>query len=203
MAALDVGRRERKRQELADRVAAVGFGLFEQRGYEAVTMEQIAAAADVAKGTLYKYFPVKDALLAHQFQHDIASGLSALWQIVGKQHSFAAQMKSVLHASAKWNAARRRYLPYYLRHQFSTANFARPDDTPPHRRSGEGQLFERLCIAGQERGDVRSDLPAAQLAAMLECLYLGAIMLWLGTPNGNLKYEFDSLLALALNGVGR
>jgi AcrR family transcriptional regulator len=203
MAALNDGRRQRKRQQLADRVAAVGFGLFEQHGYEAVTMEHIAAAADIAKGTLYKYFPVKDALLAHQFQQDIAAGLSALWQVLEKQHSFAAQMKSLLHASAKWNAARRCYLPHYVRHQFSIANLARPDDTRQHRRSGEGQLFERLCIAGQERGDVRSDLPAAQLAVTLECLYLGATLIWSGMPNGNLKQAFDSLLTLALNGVGR
>ncbi len=202
MSALNVGRRERKRQQLADRAAAVGFGLFEQHGYDAVTMEQIAAAADIAKGTLYKYFPGKEALLAHQFQHDIASGLNALWQILARQHSFAAQMKSLLHASAKWNAARRRYLPHYLRHQFSTANFAGHDDPHQPRRSGEGQLFERLCIAGQQRGDVRADLPAAQLAVLLECLYLGAIMIWLGMPHADLKQEFDSLLTLALNGVG-
>ena len=126
-------------------------------------MEQIAAAADIAKGTLYKYFPVKDALLAHQFQRDIASGMSALWQVLARQPSFAAQMKGLLHASAKWNKARRRYLPHYLRYQFGTPNFAGHADTEAD-RSGEGQLFERLCIAGQQRGDVRSDLPAAQLA---------------------------------------
>jgi len=49
---------------------------------------------------------------------------------------------------------------------------------------------------------VRSDLPAAQLAGMLECLYLSAILIWMGLPSGNLKQEFDALLALALNGVG-
>ncbi len=75
-----VGRRERKRQDLADRVASIAFDLFESQGYEAVTMEQVAGEADVAKGTLYKYFPVKEALLAHQFQRDIDAGLGPLWQ---------------------------------------------------------------------------------------------------------------------------
>jgi AcrR family transcriptional regulator len=37
--------------------------LMEQRGLEAVTMEEIAAAAGVAKGTIYLYFPSKDELI--------------------------------------------------------------------------------------------------------------------------------------------
>jgi AcrR family transcriptional regulator len=193
-------RRERKRQQLADHVAATAFRLFENRGYEAVTMEQVAAAADVAKGTLYKYFPVKEALLAHQFQRDIASGMNALWQILAKQRSFAAQMRCLLHASAKWHEARRIYIPHYVRYQL--ANFGRSDFPRQRRAIGARQILERLCVDGQARGDVRSDLPAAQLAAILGCMCLGATMIWLETPDGNLKAEFDALLLLALSGVG-
>ena len=36
---------------------------FKTRGFEATTMEQIAADADIAKGTLYNYFPVKEAII--------------------------------------------------------------------------------------------------------------------------------------------
>lgn len=36
--------------------------LFSDRGFEATSMETLAAAAGVAKGTLYLYFPTKDAL---------------------------------------------------------------------------------------------------------------------------------------------
>jgi AcrR family transcriptional regulator len=193
-------RRERKRQQLADQVAATAFRLFEDVGYEAVTMEQVAAAADVAKGTLYKYFPVKEALLTHQFQRDIASGMNALWQILAKQRSFAAQMRCLLHASAKWHEARRIYIPDYVRYQL--ANFDGSGFAPQRRASGARQILQRLCVDGQARGDVRCDLPAAQLAAMLECMCLSATLIWLGTPNGNLKTEFAALLLLALSGVG-
>ena len=185
-------RRERKRRHLANQVAAIAFELFEAHGYEAVTMEQVAAAADIAKGTLYKYFPLKEELLAHQFERDIASGMSALWQILAQQNSFAAQLKSLLHASAKWYEARRRYLPHYVRHQ--STRYDRP--------SRSRQLYERLCLLGQTRGDVRSDVSAAQLAVMLESMCLGAIMLWLATPGAKLKGEFDALRVVAANGVG-
>jgi AcrR family transcriptional regulator len=193
-------RRARKRRQLTDHVAAIAFGLFEERGYEAVTMEQVAAAADISKGTLYKYFPVKEALLAHQFQQEIALGMTPLWPVLEQQGSFAAQMSCLLQASAQWNEARRIYLPHYVRHQFSTANFGR-DDLRQHRPSGARQIFERLCLTGQQRGDVRSDLTAAQLAVMLECLCLGAIMNWLARPDTTLQHEYAALLLLVLNGV--
>ena len=47
------GRRERKRSRTLDHLAATAFALFEARGYDAVTMEQVAAEADVASvGTM-------------------------------------------------------------------------------------------------------------------------------------------------------
>ena len=44
-------------------ILAAARQLMEQRGLEAVTMEEIAAAAGVAKGTIYLYFPSKDELI--------------------------------------------------------------------------------------------------------------------------------------------
>jgi AcrR family transcriptional regulator len=38
------------------------FDLFAQRGYSALTMRQIAEALEVSTGTLYHYFPTKEAL---------------------------------------------------------------------------------------------------------------------------------------------
>ena len=43
-------------------------------GYDAVQMRDVAARADVALGTLYRYFPSKDLLLAHtwaDWSHEI------------------------------------------------------------------------------------------------------------------------------------
>jgi AcrR family transcriptional regulator len=194
-------RRERKRQQLSDHVANVAFHLFESVGYDAVTMEQVAATADVAKGTLYKYFPVKEALLAHLFQREITSGMDPLWPQLAAADSFATQMRLLLRASAQWNEARRIYLPHYLRYQFTTSYIDTRDPSRVRRPSGARRIFERLCRTGQDRGDVRRDLSAPQLAVMLECLCLGAILLWLGRPDASLQHEFDALLALALAGV--
>jgi AcrR family transcriptional regulator len=194
-------RRARKRRQLIERVADIAFGLFEEQGYEAVTMEQIAAAADIAKGTLYRYFPLKEALLAHQLQQELASGMAPLWPLLERQGSFAAQMSCLLQAWAQWHEARRSYIPHYLRHQLSTGSLDH-HDLRQHRPGGARPILERLCRAGQQRGDVRPDLPAAQLAVLLECLCLGATLTWLARPDAKLQHEFDAVLLMALNGVG-
>ena len=44
-------------------ILAAARQLLDQRGLEAMTMEEIAASAGVAKGTLYLYFQSKDDLI--------------------------------------------------------------------------------------------------------------------------------------------
>jgi AcrR family transcriptional regulator len=45
-----------------ERILAAALKLFAHEPYQAVTMDRVAEAARVAKGTLYLYFPSKDAL---------------------------------------------------------------------------------------------------------------------------------------------
>src|SRR6266851_8316804 len=44
------------------RILNAALKLFAHEPYQAVTMDRVAEAAGVAKGTLYLYFPSKDAL---------------------------------------------------------------------------------------------------------------------------------------------
>ncbi|MBP2385697.1 TetR family transcriptional regulator [Paeniglutamicibacter kerguelensis] len=46
-----------------DAVAAVAVRLFAARGYEATSMDEIAAAAGIGRKSLYRYFPSKSALV--------------------------------------------------------------------------------------------------------------------------------------------
>src|ERR1700680_2472107 len=62
------GLRERKRRETLQRIAEAGLNLFIQNGYEATTLEAIAAAARISPRTFFYYFKTKDEVL--QFWHD-------------------------------------------------------------------------------------------------------------------------------------
>ncbi|WP_329411309.1 TetR/AcrR family transcriptional regulator [Streptomyces sp. NBC_00704] len=60
------GLRERKRQRMYQDVSAVAVRLFLERGFDAVSVAEIAAAADISKPTLFRYFPAKEDLVLHQ-----------------------------------------------------------------------------------------------------------------------------------------
>lgn len=53
-------RRDRKKIATRSQILAAAIDLFSRRGLDAVTIEEIAAAADVGKGTIYNYFATKE-----------------------------------------------------------------------------------------------------------------------------------------------
>src|SRR5262245_15430352 len=56
------GLRERKKQQTRRHIAETARELFLERGFEAVTVGEIARAADVAEKTVFNYFPTKEDL---------------------------------------------------------------------------------------------------------------------------------------------
>jgi len=56
------GLRERKKRQTRQYISDVATGLFMERGFDAVTIAEIAEAAEVSVNTVYNYFPTKEDL---------------------------------------------------------------------------------------------------------------------------------------------
>jgi AcrR family transcriptional regulator len=59
----DPGLRERKRAETHARIQAEGMRLFLDKGFEATTLDEVAAAAEVSRRTLLNYFGSKEEIV--------------------------------------------------------------------------------------------------------------------------------------------
>lgn len=73
-----IGRRERKKAATRQAIADAALRLFLERGYDDVGIREIADAADVSTTTLFKHFPVKEALVFDQDADQEARLLAAV-----------------------------------------------------------------------------------------------------------------------------
>lgn len=74
-----LGLRERKKLRTHDTIVEVAHRLFAEHGFQATTVADIAAAAEVAPSTVFAYFPTKEDILFDPF--------------VAVQESFRARME--------------------------------------------------------------------------------------------------------------
>ncbi|MGK2948337.1 MAG: TetR/AcrR family transcriptional regulator, partial [Acidimicrobiales bacterium] len=70
--------RQQRAVETRERILDSAARIFAAHGYAAGTTNRIAEDADLSVGSLYQYFPNKDAILAELVRRHVADGLAAL-----------------------------------------------------------------------------------------------------------------------------
>jgi len=87
--------RQRKKTATCDRIQASALRLFREQGYDATTVEQIAAAAGVSHMTFFRYFPAKeDVALSDSYDPMIAAQLAqtpASWPLTQRIRAVLVQ----------------------------------------------------------------------------------------------------------------
>lgn len=66
-------RRQRRKDARPAEIVAAAMHLWSERGFAATRLEDVATGAGIAKGTIYRYFPSKEALFEAALQDRIAA----------------------------------------------------------------------------------------------------------------------------------
>lgn len=159
-----MSRNEPVRQPLQQRVAGAildgAARVFALQGDQA-NMNDVAAAAGVARATVYRYFPNREALLdelAQSAVRDVEARLaSARIDAVPSEEGIARAVRALLEAGDPFALLVRRHP------RAEPERFERSVMRPLR------ELFER----GQADGDVRADIPSARLTESLLGLIVG------------------------------
>jgi AcrR family transcriptional regulator len=72
------GLRERKKSQTREAIAAAAASLFAERGFDAVTVDEVARAANVSRQTIFNYFRSKEEMLFDRTAEVEAALLGAL-----------------------------------------------------------------------------------------------------------------------------
>ena len=90
------GLRERKKQKTRESIQRAALRLFEKQGYEATTIEQIAAAAEISPSTFFNYFPTKEDAVLFDAYDPVAMNVSLREMIQGLAAAFERDERMLL-----------------------------------------------------------------------------------------------------------
>jgi AcrR family transcriptional regulator len=151
--------RERKRRLTLDRIAEVGLKLFMENGYEATTLDAIAAASGISRRTFFYYLKSKeDVLLAHESGNFPQALRPTFLKQSPKQSPINAARKTFLALASMYETKESIIADRILR------------SIEPLRLRKEAllvQMEELLAEAMYEMWPDRSKRPALRIAAMM------------------------------------
>ncbi len=166
-------RMERKRLETRSKIITNAVALFDQFGLDAVTMEQIAETADIAKGTLYNYYPSKEAIINAYLQRTFEEKNP---QRISRFHLLPdtrARLTALLTVLIEGIRSKKEIFEIFMVYRMKQVVSFQP--VPQEEESGLSALILDIIQLGQAQGDLRTDLPVEMLSDFMEFILIEAV----------------------------
>jgi AcrR family transcriptional regulator len=192
---------ERKKEETKKKIINVAMQLFMEQGVDGTTMEQIADVSDIAKGTLYNYFPVKEAIINEYIQRTFRERNAESIRTLRALPDTHSRMKFILEMLIKGIQDQKeifeKYFTFQIRSMLSL-------DRDAGMKSGMRDLAHEIIMLGQKSGELRSDLPKEILAAFFEFVFVEVAQEFYAKPETfNAAETIESCIDLFINGAQR
>src|SRR5262245_19283376 len=177
MTELELGRRERKKEETRQRIVAAAIELFQRNGYEATTVDEISERADVAKGTFFNYYPRKEAILDDVHEQQLEAVEAVVDQVLGNGAGWGEMMQEVSRRACEIYARDREVSRVSILNILKNPPGSSPDAERTHRRV-QG-VVRRFIERGIAVGALRPDLDVERATYVMRGVFFFALLMWL------------------------
>ncbi|SFG54579.1 transcriptional regulator, TetR family [Desulfotomaculum arcticum] len=169
-------RLERKKEETKKKIISVAMNLFKSQGFDSTTVEQIAEEADIAKGTIYLHFPMKEAIISEYLRAAVRELGPDVIQALRKLPDMRSRLVAIFIKSQEWiekeitRDLERKYVFYRIQTLEKSV------------RNVISAYLTEIIALGQKEGEIRDDVPADLLALQLEAVHFFTVITWLAEP---------------------
>jgi len=185
-------RRDRKKAKMRLHIVQCAMKLFRKQGFDNTTMEGIADTADVAKRTLYSYFPVKEAIVSAHWLHNAEKKSKWVPLLMSLYPSTRSRLMKIFLDGAKGFKAEPEYARIHFSYQFQQIS----NHTHPGFQTDFDDVLTSVMEAGQMQGDIRRDIASSELATQVRLNFTAISLMWFSDPD---SFSLDERLAHAVD----
>jgi AcrR family transcriptional regulator len=172
--------RDLHRDAQRDRIVGAALALFGSRGFEAVTMAEVADQAGVARATVFNHFGSKRALVEAIVEGVLAYWAGMLERALADEKTSTPTLVRALFDHMGWGIEQ--FHGFYrgvFREIVKIQVGLEEGGAAAQARGRALERLERLLARGQERGELGREVGAADLACAFDSLANGTITHWL------------------------
>jgi AcrR family transcriptional regulator len=192
------GRRARRSAETRERLFRAALDLFTRKGFTETTVEDITEAADVGKGTFFNYFPSKDHILLAFGELQLAKLESAVREARAGREPMPQFLRS-LGVRMTEEPIRNPGMVRTLLQAYLSTTAVREAMLDLQKRIHA--LHTEIILLGQERGEIRRDLPAAEISHVFRQTIFGTLLFWSLHGDASLHARIESAFNVLWSGL--
>lgn len=171
----ELGLRERKRIERRHAIETAAIQLFGTNGFDATTIEDIAAAVDIAPRTFFSYFPTKEDVVLADYSNRLDRIIAELDEQPAEKPPWAALLAGFMAAATDYESQRDHLVRRFTIMATTPSVYARSLQL---QAGWEDTLAEHLRLRGD--AEVNDPMPRLMAAAALAAMR-ASLRHWLQT----------------------
>jgi TetR/AcrR family fatty acid metabolism transcriptional regulator len=199
-----LGRRERKREQTKQGLLKAAADLFIVKGYDETTIDDIVAAADVAKVTFYYYFKSKEEIVLSIKENSAHEVLGRAEELLTEGANASEILAVLVTDIGHWTEKNWQLLKVFSAQRFSPL-MRQESCEAADKASPMVLLIERIIAHGQKNGNFRKEIDSKETAHFLIFAIMNEQFGWIreGRKKATLNSRMDRLLDFMLYGVCR